>query len=144
MANIKVDVTLNMPRILNKVENDAFGKYLANEWWKLMAPYTPRREGNLLETVEIRPFAIKYKSPYAHYMYNGVVYVDPITKVAGFMTDEGWKSRKNVEKIPSNRSINYTKGRSPYATDHWDLAAEQAGQKDKLIRSANNYLNRFK
>jgi hypothetical protein len=67
----KVKVELNMPKILNKVENDQFGKFLANEWYRLISPYTPRRTGNLEQTVTIEPFKIKYLQPYAYYVYTG-------------------------------------------------------------------------
>lgn len=140
-----VKVELNMPRILNKVENDQFGMFLANEWHKLITPYTPRRDGILFENVSYKPFEFTYNTPYAHYMYNGVQYVDPVLGVSGFTNDDGatFFSRKGVEKIPSGKTFNYRTDRNPYATDHWDQAAENAGQKDKLIRSANEYLRRL-
>ena len=37
---------------------------------------------------------IVWRTPYAHYVYEGKVYVDPITHAAGFMTEDGWRSRK--------------------------------------------------
>ena len=36
MSNVKVSIELNMPRILNKVENDKFGLFLAREWKRLI------------------------------------------------------------------------------------------------------------
>lgn len=137
-----VKITLNMPKILNKVENDSFGLFLAKEWHRLITPHTPHREGNLERLVEYQPFAITYKSEYSQYMYYGEIYVDPKYKAGGFTNDGGitWFSRKDVKKVPSGQMLNYRKNPNPYATHHWDKAAEKAGQKEKLIIMANKYL----
>lgn len=142
MSNVKVELNLNMPRILNKVENDQFGLFLAREWKRLINPFTPHRTGNLERIVEYKPFQIKYLSPYSHYQYCGVLYVDPLFGVGGFTKDGGitWYSRPGVKKVATTTPLNYLKDHNPQATDHWDQAAEKAGQKEKLIRAANLYL----
>lgn len=144
MSDVKI--TLNMPKILNKVENDTFGLFLAKEWKRLIDPYTPHRNGLLEQNVSLKPFAITYKSPYSHYMYNGVPYVDPLYKVSGFTNDGGvtWFSRPGVKKIPdTSKSFNYSTDPNPQATDHWDQKAAQAGKKEQLISAANRYLGRL-
>ena len=70
---INAKVQLNRPRILNTVENDSFGLFLANEWRRLITPYTPHRDGQLEQQVSLAPFEITYISPYSHYMYNGEI-----------------------------------------------------------------------
>ena len=104
MATVKVTkaVKINIPKILNKVENDNFGTFLAQRWKALISPYTPRREGLLEDTAIIRPFEIEYIQPYSHYMYNGVVYEDPLLHVSGIYdaSKDAWFSRKNVQKVP--------------------------------------------
>ncbi|WP_249311793.1 hypothetical protein [Congzhengia minquanensis] len=149
MKRSSITIELNMPKILNKVENDKFGKALAKEWAGLVKQFVPHNEGFLDgsmggASVVIEPFLIHYNSDYAEFMYNGVVYVDPVYHCAGFTKDGGvtWKSRHDVKKIPSNRTFNYRKDKNSYATDHWDKAAENAGEKDKLINFANEYLRR--
>lgn len=153
MSVVKVDsvvnLKLNMPRIISKVENDKFGLWLAKEWKGLIDPFTPHRNGMLERNVTYNPFEITYNEPYARYMYGGIIYgpnipvdingnfvfpYDP-TKVVG------WVSPKH--KHPTGRRFNYSKDPNPRATDHWDKAAEQAGQKEKLIQSANKYLRRL-
>lgn len=144
MADVKV--TLNMPKILNKVENDTFGLFLAKEWKRLIDPYTPHRNGLMEQNVSLNPFAITYKMPYSHYMYHGVPYVDPLYGVSGFTNDGGitWFSRPGVKKIPdTSKSFNYSKDPNPQATDHWDQKAAQAGKKEQLISAANKYLRRL-
>ena len=145
MSVVETKVTLNMPRILNKVENDNFGLFLAHEWKRLINPYTPHRGGNLERNVEYKPFQIKYISPHSHYQYYGVLYVDPLFRVGGFTNDGGvtFFSRPGIKKVPTTTPLNYLKDHNPQATDHWDIAAEQAGQKEKLIRAANLYLKRL-
>lgn len=107
---VKVKVVLNEPSILNKVKNDKFGLFLAQEWKRLISPYTPRREGTLEDTAQVRPFEIEYIQPYSAYVYYGENF--------HFRTDS-----------------------NPYATHHWDNAAANNGQKDKLTRAANKYLD---
>ena len=142
---MKVKVELNIPKIIDKVSNDKFGNFLAHEWKRLVNPYTPHRTGNLERNVTYRPFEIEYLSPYSHYQYNGALYVDPLFNVGGFTKDGGitWYSRPGVKKVNSGRPLNYLKDHNPQATDHWDQAAEKAGQKEKLIRAANKYLEKI-
>ena len=145
MADVTVHVKLNMPRIQDKVENDRFGLFLIHEWKRLIDPFTPHREGILQDNVTYKPFRATYLAPHSHYMYNGILYVDPVYFKGGFTADRGvtfW-SRPGIAKIPSTRRFNYRKDPNPRATDHWDKAAEQAGQKQKLITAANKYLRRL-
>ena len=135
-----VKINLNEQRIVEKVTNDDFGLNVAREWKRLIDAFTPRNTGLLEENAELLPFAIHYKSIYAHYMYNGIVYVDPVTKVSGFLTKDGqWKSRYGITKIKSNRKFNYRKI-NPFATDHWDKKAAEAGKLQILYRIINTGL----
>lgn len=141
-SNAGVKIELKSEKIYDKLHNDNFGLFLAIEWKRLIDPYTPRRNGQLTQLVSYAPFEITYRSPYSHYMYNGIVYIDPVYKVGGFTNNGGetWFSRPGIAKIPSGRRFNYLRDMNPYAADHWDKAAEKAGQKEKLISAANKYL----
>lgn len=136
---VTVHIDLNEQQILQKVQNDRFGLFMAMEWKRLIDPYTPHGTGILQSNVTIRPFEIEYNSRYAHYIYTGEVYVDPIYKVGGFYNSEyGWWSRPGVEKIPSRRSFaDFNTNTNPNATDHWDKVAANSGQLDKLARTIN-------
>ena len=69
---------------------------------------------------------VVWKTPYAHYVHEGIVYVDPETHAAGFLTEDGWKSRKNVSKIPSDRNLQYQG--APRRGSHWvDRAMQEGG-----------------
>lgn len=107
-----VKIDLNIPGIQAKVGSDRFGRFVASEWKRLIDPYTPRDTGALMgitgQTVDILPFKMVYKVPYAERVYYG--------------------EDINFQHI------------NPYSTDHWDAAAEKAGQKDKLYRVINSAL----
>lgn len=67
----------------------------------MMVANTRNPEGGLV-TVE---------TPYAHYMNEGIKYVDPITGKGAFYSESyGFWSRPNTKKVPSNESLNYHGG----------------------------------
>lgn len=113
--NLRID--LNEPRIREKVTSDRFGLEVSKEWKSIIDPYTPRDTGSLMGAigtlVDVQPWRIWYKSDYAE-----IVYYNP----------------RGVTYITQGS------GRNPYATQEWDIAAEKAGQKDKLYRTLNNAL----
>lgn len=133
--------SIDKQAIIEKVTNDTLGKFISLSWKKLIDPYTPYDTGTLSNNVEINPHKIHYKSVYARYIYNGEVYVDPVTKASGFYIDGvGWRSRRGVKKIPGGRSFNFTKDHNPKATDHWDEVAAKSGQLEKLYKTINKKL----
>ena len=112
-------IDLNEPKIREKVTSDRFGKLVSNEWKRLIDPYTPRDTGLLMgasgNTVDILPFKLHYKEPYAEYQYKGI--------------------SKN------GKTFDYQK-KNPFSTDHWDIKAAQAGQLNKLYQTLNDYLRK--
>ena len=128
----KVQIKLDKEQIREKLKDEKLGKFVAHEWHRLMLPYTPRNTGMLYRSVKYRSYKIHYYQKYANYMYEGKVYVDPVT-------GSPW-ARKNVRKIPTSRTFAYRKSMSPFAADHWDIVAEKAGQKNKLYHTINNAL----
>lgn len=96
--------------------------------------YMPYRSGAMIKQMIVQsprdePF-IHVDAPQARMLYYGKVMVDPVTYAAGFLTPNGWRSRKGVPKVVSNRDIVYTKtDKSPEAGPFWDrrlVAAEGA------------------
>lgn len=73
--------------------------------------------------------------------------IDPYTpRDTGTMQDTAklypWKIHyvaKYSEKVYYGREMNFQK-KNPYSTYEWDLAADRAGQTDKLVRTLNNAL----
>lgn len=92
--------------------------------------YVPFETGTLRNTRIIGTDTITYDTPYARNMYYGKVMVDPVTKAAGFLTKDGWRSRKGVKKIVSDREYNYHG--APKRGKLWDKRM-WADKKDKII-----------
>ena len=136
---MKLKVSINKPKIINKVTNDRLGLYAATEWKRFIDPYTPKDTGIMQMSASCEPWEIEYPQPYAAYVYYGEKYVDPVYGVSGFLGSEGWFSRPGVKKIPSGEKLKYQKN-NPYSTDHWDEVAAQNGQLNKLYRSINSAL----
>jgi len=93
--------------------------------------YMPYRSGATIKLMIVQspadePF-IHINAPYAHYLYKGKVWVDPKTRAAGFLTANGWRSRKNVPKIGTDRDLQFDRTKNPMAGPYWDrnlVAAE--------------------
>lgn len=68
---VSVHVDLNESRTQQRVNNDRFGLFVANEWKRLIDPYTPRDTGTMQDTAQVRPWEIHYNAPYSVYVYYG-------------------------------------------------------------------------
>lgn len=115
---VDVRVDLNLLKIREKVINDRFGFTAAKEWKKLINPYTPRDTGRTEETAVVSPWTITYNP------------VDPVT------------GDHYASDIYYGDWLNFQKTHNPYATHHWDRAAEQAGKKTDLYRTLNGILHK--
>lgn len=110
--------------------------FLANESKRLMDPYVPAK--NMLLAQNTRTFVegehgiIEYNSPYAHYQYEGELYVSSTTGSA-------WAA-KGEYKIPAGKALRYDAFRHPLATDHWDKAMMVSRKRD-LTAAYQAYLN---
>lgn len=107
--------------------------------------YMPYRSGATIKLMIVQspadePF-IHVDVPYARMLYYGKVMVDPKTNAAGFLTKNGWRSRKGVKKVESDRDIEYDKTKNPQAGPNWDrrlIANEGAAMQHDL----QEYINR--
>lgn len=79
--------------------------------------------------------------PYGKYLYYGKVMVDPKTGVAGFMTPEGWRSRKNCVKVKTARNLQYTRNKNPQAGPFWDRTLS-ACEGRAMAADLQRYMNR--
>ena len=75
-------------------------------------PFVPRDTGALVSNTKIENHTLIYEQPYAHYMYEGILYVDP-------ETGSSW-ARRGVKKVPTGIPLKYR----PTGTDHWLEHAE--------------------
>lgn len=109
---MNLQINLNDPAIREKVTNDRFGLFVSNEWKRLLDPYTPRDTGMLMGASGQTVDIQPFK---LHY------------------------KEKYAEAVYYGEDMNFQK-KNPYSTYEWDVAAEKAGQKDKLYRTLNNAL----
>ena len=90
--------------------------------------YMPFRTGTLIKLKRvISPTEIEVLGPYARYQYYGKVMVDPKTGAAGFLTPEGWRSRRGASKVLTDHDLEYDTTKNPLAGPYWDrklVAAE--------------------
>lgn len=98
-------------KALRLEEKGRLTKICAEEILRLSDPYVPFAEGSLKNSGHIENGCdVVYTTPYAHYMWEGIVYQDPKLHCAGFLTENGWRSRKGVTKEPTTRSLTYGNG----------------------------------
>lgn len=100
-------------------------KFFTQEVARATDEYVPMQTGVLAGTAMrfIEPNAIHYIAPYAGYLYEGKMMVDPVYMIGGFHNKKTgrWWSRKGVQKIvdPRGRKLKYDKTAHPKAGDHW-------------------------
>lgn len=125
---MKTNVRVNIdPQLIAKRTPQA-DHILALQAAKDTEKFVPMLTGSLRDRTKVEGGKIIYEGPYAHYLYVGIVYVDPETGYAGIPTKYGWFSRKGVTKVPSNRKLDIRKGQ-----DHW-FEASKAINMDKWLR----------
>lgn len=108
-----IRVELDESKIIRKVTNDQFGLLVAKTWRDLIDPYVPYRSGQLAGVVG-----------------------ETVTTYPW----EIWYRMKYAEYVYYSNNRDFSKEMHISATDHWDKAAEQAGQKDNLYRTLNDAL----
>jgi len=89
----------------------------------------------------IRKPEIVSDAPEGQYLFRGKVMVDPKTGAAGFMTPEGWRSRKGCVKVRTDRDLEYTKTKNRRAGPRWDIAVSTHEGK-AMAADAQRYINR--
>ena len=110
-----------------------------NLCYEYMDKYVPRDDGSLRRDVDLSdPTKIVYESPYAHYQYEGKLYVMENGKGAYYSPDYGFWSKKGVAKQSSDRNLVYhTAGTGPY----WDERMKSA-EMDDVIDKLQKYIDR--
>lgn len=132
-------------RELGLEEKGRVQQVVTNEVLKLSESYIPLDEGGLQDSGMIENDTdIVWggeSAPYARYQWNGIVYEDPELHCAGFqVADGGWRSRKGVEKVPTNRKLQYRNGE--LRGSHWVERMLQDGGREKIEQSARKAVNK--
>lgn len=115
------DFDLDLPSIekMGLIERGKIHKIVDQRFMHYMKLKIPIDSYSLVNSVrEFGVGTIKVMSPYAHYMNEGIVYVDPEYGFAAMPLKDkygnllGFYSRKGVKKVPSGRQLNYSGGSS--------------------------------
>lgn len=135
MAGVKIEVKMNNPksvtnRILNKRD---VGIFVATTWARYFDKYVPEYEGALKSDITIDPYEVTYNSPYAHYQWEGELYVSPTT-------GSSW-ARLGETKVPTGLPLTQSHEKNPLACAHWEEPAFDAF-KDTVAKQVTAYLAR--
>ena len=147
VSRIKVDMA-PVQSIMNCLGVTAKGdvqKYHTANVRRRIWRYMPYRSGTTIKLMIVQspvdePF-IHVNVPFARMLYYGKVMVDPVTHAAGFLTANGWRSRKGVAKVESSREIQYDKTKNPRAGPFWDKAL-MAAEGAQMAAELQDYVNR--
>ncbi len=119
-------------QILDRIFDDAARTYAHTRLHAYCSDYVPMDSGMLDQTVDITPEYVHYKSPYAHFQWEGVVFVDERGSTYAL---------PNHSKYPTSTHLHYSTDRHPLATSHWEAAA-MAAHKGDLCKDIEAYLRR--
>ena len=121
---IRFDVKVEINDAKLKARVDRANEILAVQVMKdTEKEFLPMLNHQLANGTRVIDGTIVYPGPYAHYLWEGEVYVDPMSGAAGFKLKDGsWASRRGVTKIPSGRSLVFTRAT---ARDHWTDHAKE-------------------
>ena len=125
-------------RRLNLEEEGKIQKFFTKACQKHMDKYVPYGDGNLRNEIEIGTDYVKYKVPYAHYMYVGKVMGPNIPKIENGVI-VGWFSPKDKPKHYTGADITYHTGNT---FSRWDKHMMDV-EKDILIRETIREIERL-
>lgn len=107
---------------------------MTNGVLRLSEDYIPFDQGGLRDSGRIDGTDVVWGGgavQYARYMWNGIVYEDPVLHCAGFeVADGGFRSRKGVQKVPAKRLLEYRD--APERGPYWVPRMLQNGGLEKI------------
>ena len=114
---------------------------LAVQVQKDTEPYVPALTLSLTNRTQVVGNTIVYPGPYARYLYNGKVMVDPDGGVKSVNENgvETVRFRKGAKLVATDRDLNIQQTVHPYAQSHW-FEASKANNKEKWIRVGGRML----
>lgn len=148
-------------RLLDVMSNKETMREVHQKLKEFVEPYVPmsvgraRGDGNLSlrESAEAKPSGVIYKTPYAHYQYEGKVYGQNLPKWYYSKADKtsyitGWYSIPGVKKTPTGRTLGQYgnwKGwdfgySTPDTTHHWMEEAFKNGGKARFSKQATRVM----
>lgn len=144
-TTVKMEPTQKIIRNLGLDQRGAVQKFWTATVLRRIQKYMPYRTGETIKLTvaqtDINKPEIVTDTPYARMLYYGKVMVDPKTGKAGFLTENGWMSRKGVKKVPSGRNIEYTKTKNQQAGPYWDRRLK-AAEMQSMEQELQSYIDR--
>lgn len=130
---MKIEVKLWDPKAtVKRIFSPDVKRYAQTRLHAYCSPYVPMDSGNLDKKVKITPEYVQYLSPYAHFQYEGKLFLD----------DRGSPYAKRSEsKHQTNIDLKYNTEKHPLATSHWDRAMAVAKGK-QLAEDIQAYIKR--
>lgn len=128
---ISVEV-FNPKKTFKRIFSDDVRKYAHTQLHAYCSPYVPMDSGALDQTVDITPNYVHYKSPYAHFQWDGKVFVDERGSTY---------AKRNTSKHATDRHLKYSPDKHPLATSHWEQAAMKA-KGGQLAEDIEQYIKR--
>lgn len=95
--------------------------------------FVPMLTGSLKNMTRVVGGTIIYPGPYARYLYNGKLMVDPAT-------GSSW-ARRGARKKITDKNLSYTKSFHPMAQDHW-FEVSKALNDTKWVKVAGRAMKR--
>jgi len=116
--------------------NGKLQTFFTSECKRFMDRYTPLSTGGILSGMLQNNFAygpdyIDYNSPYAHYMYQGLSYVDPDTGSS--------YAKKGATKVTTNTPLHYNE--EPTRGAFWDSVMWSI-HKDEITKEMQDFVDR--
>lgn len=141
-TGVKMKPTSVIKARLGIQPNGPVQKFFTKRCAEHMDKYIPFKEGELAyDTRRIEADKVSYNSPYAHYMYEGLV-MGPNMPIKENGIIVGWYSPKGKPKHYTGKKIKYSKdGGHPYAGPHWDKRMWSA-EKEEVLEEVQKYVNR--
>lgn len=81
------------------------------------------------------------EAPHANYIFRGKKMIDPQINASGFLTPEGWRSRRGSVKVLTDEPLNYNRSKNPAAGPRWDKAVV-AAEGDAMVSDLQRYIDR--
>lgn len=145
---MRVTYDFNINACMRRLGLDEGGRVqtvVTNEVINLSERYVPFDEGTLAASARIENKTDVVwggpAAPYAHYMWGGIVYEDPVLHCAGFQVEDGgFRSRKGVQKVPTSRKLEYQNGR--FRGPFWVIRMLQNGGARRIEEKARKAVGR--
>lgn len=109
MISVKVDVKIDAAKFAQRA--DRAKEVLANEAMKDTDQFVPALTGSLAGRARVQGDTIVYPGPYARFLWEGKVLVDPDT-------GSPW-ARPGATKVANGKSLVFTKAMHGQAQSHW-------------------------